>query len=252
MQATQLPTGGAIRWQDQAGGGRPTVYLHGLGSAGGPAFAELVALPPLQGRRALLIDLVGFGHSDHPERFDYSIDGHADAVAAALDAAGVSGVDLVGHSLGATIAIVLAHRRSDLVGRLVAVEPNLDPWDGTASVHIARQPEVDFVRNGYAELVATAPPAWAATLSVCDPLALHRTSVGLCELRGTAPREVLLRSTTERTLLWGAQSQPPAQLEELVAAGVRHRLIPGAGHVPMEDNPHAFAEILAEVLTPTH
>jgi pimeloyl-ACP methyl ester carboxylesterase len=152
----------------------------------------------------------------------------------------------VGHSLGGTIAILLSQRRPDLVAGLVAIEPNLDPWDGDASVNIARQSEDEFVRTGYLDLLAAAPPAWASTLRVADPIALHRTAVHLCELRGDTPRAVLLELTIERTLLWGARSRQPPDRAALAASGVSFRLIPDAGHVPMEDNPVAFVRILAD------
>jgi pimeloyl-ACP methyl ester carboxylesterase len=42
-----------------------------------------------------------------------------------LDVLDLRGVDLVAHSMGGAVALVLADRRPDLVGHLVLAEPNL-------------------------------------------------------------------------------------------------------------------------------
>ena len=119
----------------------PTVYLHGLGAAAVPYFLDVALHRNMVLRRSLFIDLLGFGLSDRPERFRYTLADHARAVAAALDTAGVRDVNVVVHSLGGSVAIVLAYERPDLVGRQVIAEPNLLPWDGDTSVGIARQAE---------------------------------------------------------------------------------------------------------------
>ena len=251
MRSAALPNGGRIRWLDLPGdgnGGAPVVYVHGLGAASGPHFTEIATAAALVRRRSLLVDLVGFGWSDRPATFGYTLDDHAAALALALDSAAVGGVDLVGHSLGGTVAIALASARPDLVARLVVIEPNLDPWDGGASVAIARQTEDEFVRAGFDALVHAASPEWAATLRSADPLAVHRTAVALCEMRGGAARERLRNLPIGRTLVWGGRSAPPVGLDELVASGVVYRVVPGAAHVPMEDAPDALVDVLVDRL----
>ena len=157
-------------------------------------------------------------------------------------------LDVVGHSLGGSIGIHLVHLRPDLVGRLVAIEPNLDPWDGTASVQIARQAEAEFVENGYATLLRAADPSWRASLRLADPVALHRTSVGLCAGPTPSMRRTLLEAGLPRVLVWGELSVPPRDLDQLRSADVAYVKIPDAGHVPMEDNPTALARALGEAL----
>ena len=86
------------------------MYVHGLGAASAVYHAHVAARPELAGRRSLFVDLPGHGISDRPQDFGYTLEGHADALAAALDAAGVTGAELVAHSMGGPVAIVLAHR----------------------------------------------------------------------------------------------------------------------------------------------
>jgi pimeloyl-ACP methyl ester carboxylesterase len=150
--------------------------------------------------------------------------------------------------MGGSIALVLARRRPELVARLVLVEPNLDPGDGGASVWIARQSEQEFVDRGLGILIRGAADGWASTLRIADPRALHRSAVGLC--RGSTPtmREILLGLEIPRTLIWGALSTAPAGLDRLVSAGAAFCAVGGSGHVPMEDNPAGFAELLEDAL----
>lgn len=119
--------GSMIRWTEAAGGGPARVYVHGLGSASTVYNAHIAARPELVGRRTLFVDLPGHGISDRPADFGYTLEDHATALAAVLDAAHVAGAELVAHSMGGAVAVVLAHRRPELVSRLVLVEANLDP-----------------------------------------------------------------------------------------------------------------------------
>src|SRR6476469_11243358 len=87
--------GSRIRWTEAAGAGPARVYVHGLGSASTVYNAHIAARSELAGRRTLFVDLPGHGISDRPADFGYSLEDHAAALAAALDAAGVLGAELV-------------------------------------------------------------------------------------------------------------------------------------------------------------
>ncbi|MDV8025288.1 alpha/beta fold hydrolase [Rhodococcus sp. IEGM 1330] len=224
------------------------VFLHGIGSAGVPAFGAVATDPALEGRERLLPDLLGSGFSDRPQNFGYSLEDHAAALADLLDQRNLSAIDLVGHSLGGSIATVLAYRRPDLVRRLIVLEPNLLPWDGTASVEIARQSEEDFVRNGFAQLVAAADSEWASTLRVADPVALHRTAVGLCVGPEPTVQSMLESLNVPRVFAYGAHTGLPAQARELTAAGIGLVCIEDAGHVMMADNHRGVVELLRAAL----
>lgn len=125
--ATVTPNGDRIRWVEVPGKEPVRLYLHGLGSSSPVYYAAAAAHPLLTGHRALLLDLLGFGISDRPTDFPYTLEAHADAVAAAVRAAGAERVEVIGHSLGGAVAVLLAHRHPGLVGRLVLVDSVLDP-----------------------------------------------------------------------------------------------------------------------------
>lgn len=71
---------------------------------------------------SLLVDLPNHGASDWTERFDYDelVDGLAEFLRADFAASGP--VDVIGHSMGGKVAMVLALRHPDLVRRLVVID----------------------------------------------------------------------------------------------------------------------------------
>jgi pimeloyl-ACP methyl ester carboxylesterase len=246
--------GSMVRWTERAGPLPARVYVHGLGGNGEAILGATADAPALGQHRSILVDLPGHGISDRPDDFSYSLEAHAAAVAAVCAAAGVHGVDLLGHSLGADTSIVVAYRNPGLVRRLVISEANLDPLpatlDGRASQAIRSQPEAAFVATGYDRLV-TENPGWAATLRRCSPLAVHRSAVGLTT--GTTPtmREMFVAMDMPRTFIHGDRGEPLLDADGLRRAGVRVVEIPNAGHMMMFDNPPAYVAALAAALGET-
>lgn len=77
--------------------------------------------------RTVLYDLLGMGRSDlGAYDFDRHSDlgGHADDLVDVLAALDLRGVTLVGHSVGASIALLAARRAADRVERLILVSPS--------------------------------------------------------------------------------------------------------------------------------
>ncbi|MFF8880028.1 alpha/beta fold hydrolase [Streptomyces flaveolus] len=239
--------GSRVRWTETPGAEPARVYVHGLGAMSSVYHAHIASRPELAGRRSLFVDLPGHGISDRPQDFGYTLDDHAGALAAALDAAGVNGAELIAHSMGGSVAVVLAHRRPDLVSRLVLTEANLDafPPPTAGSSGIAAHEEDDFVNGAHARVLEDVGPQWAATMRLADPRALHRSAVGL--RRGSEPvmRTLLERLDVDRVYLQGEHSGELAGHQGLEAAGVRVVTVPGAGHNVMFDNPDAFAAAVA-------
>ncbi|MEU6772590.1 alpha/beta hydrolase [Streptomyces sp. NPDC046759] len=239
--------GSRIRWTEVPGEEPARVYLHGLGSMSAVYHAHIAARAELAGRRSLFVDLPGHGLSDRPGTFGYTLEEHADAAAVALDQAGVTLAELIAHSMGGSVAIVLAHRRPDLVSRLVLTEANLDapPRPTAGSSGIASYDEDDFVAEQHARVLEAVGPLWAATMRLADPRALHRSAVGLRQGSNPVMRTILEQLSVERVYLQGERSGELAGRKSLEAAGVRVVTVPGAGHNVMFDNPDAFAAAVA-------
>jgi pimeloyl-ACP methyl ester carboxylesterase len=107
-------------------GERTTVLVHGLqvqAHTWDPLAEELMT-----DRRVVCPDLRGHGLSGWPPE-GYLLDGFVDDLDAVIEATGAGSVELVGHSLGARIAIAYAARRPPIVEKLILSDagPELPP-----------------------------------------------------------------------------------------------------------------------------
>lgn len=241
--APVTPNGDRIRWVELPGVEPARLYLHGLGASSPAYFAAAAAHPGLAGRRSLLLDLLGFGLSDRPADFGYTLEGHADAVAAALAEAGLAGVEVIGHSMGGAIAVVLAHRHPALVSRLVLVDANLDPVTpgrGPGSSGIASFTEEEFLAGGRDEVATWVGPSWWSTMRLAGPEALYRSAVHLARATVPTMRELLLGLDLPRTFLYPEAGGEPRGADQLREAGVRLAAVPDCGHNIMLDNLDGF------------
>lgn len=120
---------------DAGHGQHCAVLLHGLG--GTHRYWTCGPVPfALSGHRTVLIDLLGFGESPKPW-MRYSVERHVAALHASL--AGDRSLTLVGHSLGAALALAYAARYPSVVRRLVLISlPNFGGAEG-AVAWFARQ-----------------------------------------------------------------------------------------------------------------
>jgi pimeloyl-ACP methyl ester carboxylesterase len=247
-----------LRYHDLPGQGPACVYLHGLGTAASSDFPSLVAQPALAGQRAVLVDFLGFGFSDRPEAFDYTLMAHARTVAALLDHLELTHSVVIGHSLGGSIAIVLATQRPDLVGRLVVAEGNLAPGpaegsNATFSRAVSAHTEEAFLRTGWPDLMRAmhaAYPAFAGRLAVADPRAVYRTAVSLVAEAQPSLGDQLAQAPMPRTYVFGDRTlhnqDMAARAATLPAQGVTVRIVGDADHgMGLDGTPSAFAELLA-------
>lgn len=104
------------------GSGPVVVLLHGIASSS-VTFANVV--PLISGsHRVIALDLLGFGESPMPEGATYTVEEHAASVLRTLRRLRLrEPVVLVGHSMGALIAIRIAATTPRRVSKLVIVSP---------------------------------------------------------------------------------------------------------------------------------
>jgi len=102
------------------GSGFPVLFIHGSGP-GVSAWANWrLVLPELErSYRVLAPDMVGFGFTDRPENAAYDIDAWVAQAVGLLNALNLPKAHIVGNSFGGAIALAMATRHPERVGRLV-------------------------------------------------------------------------------------------------------------------------------------
>ena len=116
-EAGYLPVNGLEMDYEIHGAGSPLLLVHGAFSAIGTSFGEL--LPGLaETRQVIGIELQAHGRTADIDR-PLSVEAMAADVAAAIRQLGVGPVDLLGYSLGGTIALNVAIEYPDVVRKLV-------------------------------------------------------------------------------------------------------------------------------------
>ncbi len=106
-------------YHDQ-GSGTPVVLIHGSGP-GVTAWANWrLTIPALASRfRVLAPDMVGFGYTERPQGVHYDMGTWVSHVLGFLDALKIDKAHVIGNSFGGGLALALAIRAPQRVGRLV-------------------------------------------------------------------------------------------------------------------------------------
>ncbi|MFI1102327.1 alpha/beta fold hydrolase [Streptomyces melanogenes] len=166
VQSVRTASGIRLAYRTWGDAGAPPVVLaHGRGGSGAhwTEVAERLAAT----RRVYAVDLRGHGLSDWPGR--YSFEGFRDDLRGFVDALGLAGADLIGHSMGGAAALLLAQDAPELIGRLVLEEaPAFVPLDPPRRFMARPDEELAFdwpvVTDTNAQLNAP-DPAWRERLA---------------------------------------------------------------------------------------
>ena len=109
-------------YYESHGSGRPLILLHG-GLGSGEMFGSIIPQFAAD-HRVILVDLQGHGRTADIDR-PLDITFMADDVAALIDHLGLEKPDVVGYSLGGGVALQLAIRHPQKVGRLVSASAGI-------------------------------------------------------------------------------------------------------------------------------
>jgi pimeloyl-ACP methyl ester carboxylesterase len=250
-----------------ATGGRPfdpaqptVLFIHGAGMDH-TVWALQTRYFAHHGRAVLAVDLPGHGRSGGA--LLRSIAEMASWIVRMLDAAEVQSAALVGHSMGALIALEAAAAAPARVRSLallgvaerMPVHPDLQAaadgnrrlapelvssWGHGRSSHLGGNPAPGlWMMGGSLQLLERAPAgALAADLAACNAYAGALAAAG----RVACPTLLLLGALDRMT--------PPAKATPLAGAIKRVRTVtlPGAGHMLMSERPDAVIDALGEAV----
>jgi pimeloyl-ACP methyl ester carboxylesterase len=257
----------AIR--EEGSGGEPLVLVHGAGTSGAIWHRAMGLLAP--GRKVFAPDVPGYGGSP-PAGRGFALDEVTQRLADGLDEAGVAApYDLVGHSMGGGIAILLAARHPERVRRLVLVAPAgmaalpraLAGLLGAvaAPYAVARRrlasPLADSALVRRLALAGVAydgarVPAEHARAVLASSAGATRIGPGLASAAAADLQEALATVRAPLGLVWGEHDPVIPRRRIDVIHGVRPdavvRIVPATAHAPMLERPEAFCAALEEVL----
>jgi pimeloyl-ACP methyl ester carboxylesterase len=240
---------GATLVSEESGTGRVLfVLVHGIGM-GRSVFADLGELLNTHGR-VVAVDLPGYGETPEPGRV-LSIEENADVVAAYVRDLLTGERDsvqvvILGHSMGAQVAMEAAARHPDVVDRIVLIGPTVDPDARTALRQLWRltrdiTPESPrVIAVGAREYLRAGP----RILAKVNAMLAHHSE-------DTAPRvpvpALVVRGEKDLVV-------PPAWAQRLTAAmpDARLREVDGHGHETMIRNAAPTAALIAEFLDETN
>jgi pimeloyl-ACP methyl ester carboxylesterase len=227
-------------YYEQYGSGPPLVMVHGLAASTSwwrrniPCFAQHYTVYAL--------DLVGFGHSR--SWLPLGVDDAAELLAAFIAALGHQRVDLMAHSLGGHISLLLAARYPERVNKLV-----LAAAAGGAAMW-ASMPAM-ICRALMASLYCGPRFLPIVTLDSlrAGPLVLWKAATNLLQ---SDIRPLYPQIHNPTLLIWGDRDVlVPIRIGDLLLhslPNVRIEIIPRAGHVVMFDQAERFNQLALDFL----
>lgn len=240
---------------------KPIVLVHGLfGHLNDPKI-----LSSISERDVFAPDLLGYGEHSEEQIDAISLEDQADHVARYIQSNDLGMVNLVGHSIGGAVVVLVARKYPQMVASLISVEGNFTLKDAFWSGQIAQKalPEVEEIVDTY----KVDPDAWISGAGVplnewTKSLArswLHNQPASTIQAQARAVVEatgkpdyldsirLLMTSDLPFHLIAGECSREGWDVPEWA---VRHATsdynIPNMGHLMMAEDPEAFGAAIRE------
>jgi pimeloyl-ACP methyl ester carboxylesterase len=255
----------------EGGKGPPLLFLHGLGGSWKDWGSNLESLA--QFHHVMALDFPGFGGSDKPER-DYSIEWLTDIVQDFLESRKVKRVAVIGHSMGAVVAINLASRPQGPVERLAvsdavgigekedflayALTKKITGESAWKPLEDALRSEfktmiADFIRaqkpKTSKEFLASLPKIPFIDKSLVPMTPAVQMAASIIDFDARSKLSSIYQPTL---ILWGAKDPvaPPEDayiLEKEIPHAIL-KIFPETGHSPMQEQPVRFNEEMRKFL----
>ncbi len=262
--------GATLHYQEFGEESNPTLILiHGF-TASTHVWHTVAPLLATQNFHVIAVDLIGFGYSDKPSWFEYTIAAQAHIVGRLMNRLGIGKATIIGSSYGGAVAATLALDYAERVEKLVLVGAvaNDDALD-TPILKLAFLPLIgeictpfllDSKRYSEARMKDSLAPesqylvTKESVASVMRPLKAkdaHRSV--LASARNWDANRIqedahLINQPT--LLIWGEDDKiiPPRNGEMLYDEILNSRLVilKNCGHLPPEEKPERFVALVGE------
>lgn len=258
-------TAGRANYFIEFGTGRPVLLLHGISNSGrawGPQIAPLVEA----GHRVIVPDHAGHGASSKLTA-PFGVAALADDIEALLAHLDIESVDLVGLSLGGMIALELALRHPERIGRLVVAnsfDKTTTPVfhalaEGWATIFERPGGPAQRLEQSWPSLVSPAFQAtpeglrtyqvWHGIAATADGASLAHVARGIGAFDVTEHIAALAMPTLFIAASLDAMSSPETSLRMAESAPLgRYVEIDGAAHISNVDSADRFSALLLEFL----
>jgi pimeloyl-ACP methyl ester carboxylesterase len=236
---------------DDGGSGDAIVFVHALAGNTRHWSGQLDHLR--KSRRAVALDLRGHGKSEAPRNGEYSIEAQAEDVGAVADALGLERFALVGHSMGAGVALGYAGAHPERVTHLLLADP---VGDGTQTPEAEVLPFLEALDSpAYTETIE----GYWSSIAGSDGAVLDRllrdlretpreTMVGgLHAVMAFDPTPALARFRGPTLAVITPANDFPYSMHRL-GTGLPHRVITGTGHWLQLERPEEFNRIMEGLL----
>jgi len=252
-----------LSYLDSGGSGPVVVLLHGLAGSAQEMAATAAAIS--DGYRVLALDQRGYGYSTRRPG-DVSRRAYVEDVVALIEtAAGAGPVVMVGQSMGAHTALLLAAWHPHLVRQLVLLEGGVGGGEDSSAQlgnWFASWPVPFVSRQAVVEHHGATPiaEAWAQDLQERDGGFWPRFDADVMQAAIAAVAEVARWAEWQQVqapiLLVQAERSTidAAEIERMLALrpGTGHVVVPDAGHDVHLDQPRAWTRLLRDYLDTTH
>jgi pimeloyl-ACP methyl ester carboxylesterase len=236
---------------DDGGRGEAIVLVHSLAGNTRHWSGQLDHLRKT--RRAVALDLRGHGKSEAPRNGEYAMEAQAEDVGAVADSLALERFALVGHSMGAGVALAYAGAHPGRVTQLLVADPI---GDGTQTPEAEVRPFLEALGSpAYAETIE----GYWSSIAGSDGAVLERllrdlrdtpreTVVrGLHAVMAFDPKPALARFRGPTLAVITPANDFPYSMHRL-GAGLPHRVIPGTGHWLQLERPEEFNRIMERFL----
>jgi len=262
--------GARVHYQEFGESTNPALLLiHGYTSS---VTAWRTSAPMLaeKGFHVIAVDLLGFGYSDKPAWFEYSITSQARIVARFMNRLGIGRATIVGSSYGGAVAATLALDYPERVERLVLVDAVTN--DDAKNIPILRLAELPGIGEALTPFLVDSKVFWKFRMRHALAPANHHL---IDETRLANVQRPLSAADAHRSLLATSRNWHAERIERdaqyisqptLIVWGEDDRVIPiqngyklhdailhsqmvvlrNCGHIPQEEKAELFTDLVSK------